>query len=179
MADVLRLALEWTGPADVSIATWSIGKENIIELGNWLADGSIIELRLLLDRSLASRHPKYARLVEKRIGEEKFRAGRVHAKWCVCRGRRRSVVVRGSGNLNRNPRVEVLDLDCDNKLAVFFADATRHIFEAINPGWPTSTEAHTAESDYTSHGLDGRKYEASELVDLSTMDAFAFWRTGE
>jgi len=89
MLDVLVHVLDATGPANVLLSTWTHGIRDADRVRVLVDDRRILSARLLLDRSFASRQPEMVRDV---------------------------VAPHGSGNLNRNDRLENVDLDDDPAL---------------------------------------------------------------
>ena len=111
LIDLLKAVLESTGPADVTVSTWTTGIKDAEEAG-WLLDtGKIRSIRFLTDRSFASRQPRYAAAMLRRFGRDAIVCTRTHAKFLIVRGDDLHVAVRSSMNLNRNPRFEQFDLD--------------------------------------------------------------------
>lgn len=111
LLDLVREVLAVTGPADVTISTWSTGIKDM-ESARWLVDnGDMRSLRLLTDRSFPSRQPRYAARLTQLFGPAAIIVSRVHAKIAVIRNERWSVAIRSSMNLNHNPRFEQFDVN--------------------------------------------------------------------
>jgi len=116
-AELLAWILDYVGAADVYISTWSIGMSETTWLGEKLRDGTIRNLKILVDRSWPTRHEKFCVHLCEQVGADKIRLLRTHAKIMVVRNESWAVVVRGSLNLNPNPRLEHFDLDDSPELA--------------------------------------------------------------
>lgn len=111
LLDLVRSVVAVTGPADVTISTWSTGIRDM-EAARWLVDaGEIRSLRLLTDRSFPGRQPRYAARLVQLFGPTAIIATRVHAKIAIVRNERWNIAIRSSMNLNRNPRFEQFDLN--------------------------------------------------------------------
>jgi len=139
MADLLREALEWTGPAEIHVATWTIARRDILALARHVASGCT--LRLLVDTKLRQRHPRYADLLDSHIGRGAYRGASMNARWAVAVGVERAVSIRGSANMGRNPKIEQLDVDCSVEHAQALAAVSQSIFDALPEGWPHETAA--------------------------------------
>lgn len=111
LLDLVREVLTVTGPADVTISTWSTGIKDM-ESARWLIDnGDMRSLRLLTDRSFPARQPRYAARLTQLFGPSAIIVSRVHAKIAVIRNERWAVAIRSSMNLNHNPRFEQFDVN--------------------------------------------------------------------
>lgn len=120
IGDILRALLDRTGPADVTISTWTAAKAEIEYAFEMIEDGRIRSMRWLVDRSFATRQPEYcARLLE-RFGPDAIRTTRTHAKWATIVGGDWAFAVRTSCNLNRNDRLELVEVSDSRELAGWF-----------------------------------------------------------
>ena len=120
LLDLIRAILEVTGPADLTLSTWTLGIRDAENAAALTKRGTIRSLRLLTDRSFPTRQPRYCAYVLDAFGDASIRVTNTHAKFAIIRNDGWSVVVRSSMNLNRNPRFEQFDLDEDEALADFF-----------------------------------------------------------
>lgn len=140
MLDLLMAVIEQTGPAHVVISTWTMGIRDAERAEDLLRRRSILSLRMLVDRSFPTRQPKYAAQVLARFGPDAFVLSRVHAKFAVVLGADLSVCVRGSMNLNTNPRWEQADVDVDAGLCAFYAGLVTDLGGVV-PAGLDATEA--------------------------------------
>lgn len=111
LIDLIKAVLRSTGPASVTVSTWTTGIRDAEEASWLLSSGEITSFRLLTDRSFPARQPRYAADLLRRFGRESIVCTRTHAKFAVIRGADLHVAIRSSMNLNRNPRFEQFDLD--------------------------------------------------------------------
>jgi hypothetical protein len=116
-AELLDWILQSTGPADVFISTWSVGLSEATWLGELLSNGRITDLQMVVDRSWPTRQEKFCRHLLRQVGRDRVRTFRSHAKIMVTRNADWAVTVRGSLNLNPNPRMEQFDLEDNPTLA--------------------------------------------------------------
>jgi len=116
LIDVILHVLACVGPAEVSVWTWTIAEfdldaikapENFQMLGR---DARVTGGRLIIDEA---QRTKSAYLIDgwrERFGPESVRYAQTHAKIATISNDRFRVCVRGSLNLNANPRFENLDV---------------------------------------------------------------------
>jgi hypothetical protein len=133
LLDLIRAALEHTGPAFLTLSTWTMGIRDADNAAFLITQGELLGLRLLVDRSFPTRQARYCRKIRATFGDAAIRATNTHAKIAMLSnddGWR--VTIRSSMNLNRNPRFEQFDID-DNA----------SIFDHFN-GWVDELEAITA-----------------------------------
>lgn len=143
MLDLLRAVLDQTGPAHVTISTWTAGIRDI-EQANWLIKtGDILSLRMLVDRSFPQRQPGYCRRLVQAFGLDALRVTFNHAKFALIQNDQWTVVVRGSMNLNVNKRWENFDVDADPQMYDFFA----RLVDELEYTTPAGLEATYREAD--------------------------------
>lgn len=128
LIDAIEAVLEITGPADVALATWTAANFDLTQIQHQLQTASIRTLRLLLDRSFVSRKPQFVAEVRRRFGNDSVRTTSTHAKFCVITNPDWRVVMRGSMNLNHNPRLEYLQVVDSPALAEFYLAVVDGIF---------------------------------------------------
>jgi len=120
LIDLIRACLDLTGPADLTISTWTAGIRDAANVGFLQEKGYIRALRLLVDRSFPSRQPKYCDTILRVFGAESIRITNTHAKFAIIRNESWNLVIRSSMNLNRNRRFEQFDIDDSIEIADFF-----------------------------------------------------------
>lgn len=117
LVDALEAMLERTGPCDLTISTWTIGLASIARLSTLLGAGKMRSMRVCVDRSFESRHPKYVAAVRDLVGARGVRCWNSHAKFVIAAdGERLSAVMATSANMNTNPRIESYAVACDPAL---------------------------------------------------------------
>ena len=134
MIDLLAARIERNGPAHVELSTWTAGIRDANNAAMLLDSGRLLSLRLLVDRSFATRQPAYCGAVRRLFGDDSIRCTRTHAKIALLRNDGWSVAVRSSMNLNTNPRFEQFDIDDDPAICGFFAGHFAEMSEAMPPG---------------------------------------------
>lgn len=134
LIDSICAILDQTGPADVTLATWTAAHADLDRSEALLKSAQIRSMRFIVDRSFAQRMPHYARAMVDLFGTDSFRAIKSHAKWCVIQNEQWNIVLRTSMNLNHNPRLENLEISDDPNFANFFMTLADEIFREVDPG---------------------------------------------
>lgn len=106
MLDMIAGLLEQTGPADVTVSTWTIAKSDADRLAVFLTSGMIRSFRLVIDRSFPTRYPEYCQAILGHFGADAIRMLRTHAKFALIGNELWRLTCRASFNLNPNPRCE-------------------------------------------------------------------------
>ena len=134
LIDALCAILRQTGPADVTISTWTAANAHLQRSAELMESAAIRSFRMIVDRSFESRQPEYAHHMRELFDPECIRAIRTHAKFMVIRNEGWNVVVRTSMNLNANPRLENIEISEDPTLAEFFQAVSDEVFREVAPG---------------------------------------------
>jgi hypothetical protein len=119
LLDLIGVVLAQTGPAHLSISTWTAATYEIQSLAAMLQRGDITGTRWLIDFSMARREPAVTAQLRETFGRDNIRVAQNHAKWCVFQNAAWKVVLRSSMNLNVNPRFEDFQIGDDPHLAGF------------------------------------------------------------
>lgn len=110
MIDAVLHTLDQVGPATLSIWTWAIAEYEIESLERLMTDERLIGARLIIDYSAKKRN---APLIAKWMGifgESSVLYVVNHSKIATVESANKKVLLRGSMNLNFNPRFEQLDV---------------------------------------------------------------------
>ena len=129
LIDALCYLVEQTGPADVTLATWTAADADLTRAKALLAGAQIRSMRYIVDRSFLTRKPEYCRAMRDLFGDDCIRTARSHAKWAVIANERWTLAVRTSMNLNHNPRLENLEISDDPDLCEFFNAVADDLFD--------------------------------------------------
>lgn len=139
----IEALLEHTGPAAVTISTWSAAHADLEHASRFLADGRVTAIRFLVDRSFVSRQPDYCATLRRLYGDDAIRVTSIHAKFVVIRGDDWTLAVRTSMNLNENPRLELIEVSDDPALADFLDGEVDSIYAVATAGdFSRSTSRH-------------------------------------
>ena len=132
LIDALVAILDSTGPADVSIATWTAADAHLARSAELLESADICSLRFIVDRSFETRQPEYCHHMRTLFGDQCIRAIRSHAKFMLIRSNTMDVVVRTSMNLNENPRLENIEISESASFAIFLQSIVDGIFSEVD-----------------------------------------------
>lgn len=114
MIDIAAAVLAKTGPADVTVWTWCVAEYEVAALTAFMNDRRVTGLRMVMDWAGAQRDMPVVAELQEKFGVDCVRVTKTHAKIVTisteCGWR---VVIRGSMNLNANPRFEQFDVSDD------------------------------------------------------------------
>mgnify|MGYP001768357089 CR=1 FL=1 len=110
MIDAVLHVLAETGPARVSLWTWTVAEYEIAELSRLRRDTRILSGRLVIDGGARAKNAGLIAEWRAAFGPESVRYVVTHAKIATVETDRVRVLLRGSMNLNFNPRFEQLDV---------------------------------------------------------------------
>ena len=138
LIELLMHCLDATGPADVTISTWTAAGADLAHTNTLLRDGRIRSCRWLVDFSFPARQPSYCAQLRDLFGDNAIRCTANHAKFVMIRNDAWNIVVRTSMNLNLNRRLESYEISDDTDLADWL---TVIVDEAFSGGAATAAEA--------------------------------------
>ena len=134
MIDIADAVLAITGPADVAIWTWCIAEYEVEAITKFLIDKRVESLRMVMDWTGAQRDMPVVEELQQRFGMDCIRVTKTHAKIVTvateCGWR---VTIRGSMNLNSNPRFEQFDVSDDERIYAVVEDMMVELWERGKP----------------------------------------------
>ena len=110
MIDAILHTLDELGPAHVSVWTWTIAKYEVSQIETLMNRKEILSARLIIDRASEKNDSDIMREWRSFFGNDSVRIVRNHAKIARVWNDEKHVLLRGSMNLNFNPRFEQLDV---------------------------------------------------------------------
>jgi hypothetical protein len=119
LLNLIQAVFSFTGPAHLSLSTWTAASHEIESLAAMQQRGDILGQRLLIDFSMARREPALTAQLREKLGRQNIRVAQTHSKFCLFQNADWKVVLRSSMNLNMNPRNEDFTLAHDPELATF------------------------------------------------------------
>ena len=170
LIDALMAIIDQTGPAHVTISTWTAAHAHLDMSAELMASADILSLRMIVDRSFKTRQPKYFKRMIDLFGADCIREIRTHAKFVTIRNDEWNIVCRTSMNLNENPRLENIVVSDGLEFADFFEQIADDIFKEVPPhfsqsellelaGIPESTTFKEVNAGYIKRGnLNEPKY---------------------
>jgi len=130
--DALVAILDQTGPADVTISTWTAADAHLQRAAELVESAGIKNFRMIVDRSFETRQPGYCYQMRELFGPDCIRAFRTHAKFLLIRSDTHDIVIRTSMNLNENPRLENIEISENKEFADYFQLLTDEIFMEVD-----------------------------------------------
>lgn len=133
LLDLIDAALELTGPAHVTISTWSAGFYDVDAALRFRDSGRLLSCRFVMDSS-AKRGQASVGDVAELFGADSVRATRSHTKFAVIKNDAWSVLITSSMNLNLNPRCEQFEMTDDAERAQLFLDFADALWDELPEG---------------------------------------------
>jgi hypothetical protein len=128
LTDILTAVLAKTGPAALSISTWTAASASVQSMLELLQTGQITRCRWLVDTTFVRRVPALVAQIRKEFGADAIRVTRTHAKFCTITNDDWQVALRSSMNLNQNPRLESFQVGHDPELCNFLSGVMDEIW---------------------------------------------------
>jgi len=128
LSDLLTAVLAKTGPAALSISTWTAASANVQSMLDLLQSGQITRCRWLVDATLIRRAPALVAEIRRSFGDDAIRVSRVHAKFATITNTDWQVAIRTSANINQNPRMESFELGHDPELCAWLEQVMADIW---------------------------------------------------
>lgn len=119
LTDMIEAILAKTGPADLSISTWTAANGDVSRMMELVQSGAIKSCRWLVDLTFMRRCPQLAAEIRRQFGHDAIRVTRTHAKFCTITNETWQIALRSSMNLNQNPRMESFQVGHDPELCQF------------------------------------------------------------
>ncbi len=110
MIDAIFHCLREIGPSQISVWTWTIAEYEVEAMAGLMSRADILGARLVIDRSADHRNATIIENWRKQFGESQVRICLNHAKIARVWNENFRLLLRGSMNLNFNPRFEQLDI---------------------------------------------------------------------
>lgn len=131
LIDILDAITAQTGPAHLTLSTWTAARADLSRLEEMLAE-RFVTVRFLLDFSFQRRQPSLIAHIRKLFGDQSIVVTRNHAKFCLISRDDWRLVIRTSMNLNHNPRLEDVEIKDDPDLYGFLDRIVTEFFDAHN-----------------------------------------------
>ncbi|WP_151530541.1 MULTISPECIES: hypothetical protein [Corynebacterium] len=122
LIDLVQATLDITGPADVTIATWSAGFYDLEAARNFRDDGRIRSIRFVMDSGRNKKGQAGVHEIDELFGPESIITIRTHAKFVLIRNEEWDVCITSSMNLNKNIRCEQFEMTDDVERCDMFED---------------------------------------------------------
>lgn len=129
LTDMIEAILEKTGPADLSISTWTAANGDVSRMLALLKSGQIRSCRWLVDMTFVRRCPQLMAEIRAKFGADAIRVTKTHAKFCTIVNEDWQIALRSSMNLNQNPRLESFQVGHDPELCQFLSQVLDDVWK--------------------------------------------------
>jgi hypothetical protein len=134
LTDIIEALLVKTGPADLSISTWTAANGDVTRMPELVRGGAIRSCRWLVDLTFMRRCPQLAAEIRAKFGTNAIRVTKTHAKFCTITNDEWQIAMRSSMNLNQNPRLESFQVGHDPELCRFLSGVMDEIWQRQHKG---------------------------------------------
>jgi hypothetical protein len=110
MLDIINVAIRQVGPCEVSTWTWAIADYEVECFESFMQNKSITKGRLIIDRAAENKNANVIQRWRDCFGDSSVRVCKNHAKIATVQTDKYRILIRGSMNLNFNPRFEQFDI---------------------------------------------------------------------
>jgi hypothetical protein len=110
MIDAILACLDQTGPAHVSVWTWTVAEYEVAALSRLMRDERLLSGRMVIDGGARNKNAGIISDWKQSFGQDSVRYVVNHAKIALIENNNWKLLLRGSMNLNFNPRFEQFDL---------------------------------------------------------------------
>ena len=143
LLDAILVLLERSGPAHVSISTYSAGIYDAEVVNRFIETGNILSIRFILDVAFKTLGGSkgYAVTLMDVFGEAAIRTTRNHAKFVTITNDTHAYSISSTGNLNENKRLELFYFSDNQERSRWFDSIFDELFENVRPGWNPDTGA--------------------------------------
>lgn len=143
------------GPADISMWSWCVADYELDCVETLMTNNKIKSALLVLDRAGMKRNMDLVDLWIKRFGERSIRFCMNHAKIATVASGDLRVAIRGSMNLNFNPRFENMDISTNDGAY----ELIKEIESELTLFNPVNTNAECAKQSQVSKAFDAKTLE--------------------
>lgn len=176
LIDAIEHLLTQTGPAHVTLATWSAANSDLAHAHGLLTNGAILTFRLVTDFSFQARQPAYCAGLRQRFGDDAVRVTKAHCKFCLIRNDAWNIVLQTSANLNENIRLETYAISDDAALADYLGQLVSDLFDFQKPGEGFTKKPGELCRDFAKFGEDGAVIDEAAI--MRSTDAKKYCGTG-
>ena len=129
LIDVIGHCLSASGPADVTLSTWTAAGADLGFAYELMRNGAIRRLRFIVDFSFPTRQPEYCAALREKFGDSCIRVVKTLAKFVLIRNETWNLVIRSSMNLNENRRMESFEISDCKPMADWLVEVVDKLFE--------------------------------------------------
>jgi len=133
LIDVIDAVVKRIDRARMVVATWTAAQAEMDHVFAFLDRGRVASSRWIVDRSFQNRQPALCGRLREMFGDDAIRVQRVHCKFVLIEGDGKSALIRTSANLNRNKRIENINISTCPVLIDAYAALVSDIFGTQMP----------------------------------------------
>lgn len=134
LVDVITYCLRYTGPAFLTVSTWTASGADIDFARSLLTSGDITGARWVLDFSFPNRQAAFCAALRERFGDDSIRLTKLHTKFCLLSNEQWRLCIITSANLNLNSRFEQYQVIEDSGLHSYLAGIVDALFAEHEAG---------------------------------------------
>ena len=158
MIDAVLACIDQAGPCDVSLWTWTVAEYEIECMERLMSDGRIKSACLIIDAGARNKNKGLIAQWKAAFGSDSVRYVVNHAKIATIKSDKFKLLLRGSMNLNFNPRFEQFDLT--------EGGADYDLVKEIEAELPILSDSCSGKEAYSASRV-------SEAFDQQTLDMFS------
>ena len=110
MIDAVFACLDQMGPSNITAWTWTVAEYEMESMEKLMRDGRVTGGTLIIDHGARQKNRKLLQMWQSTFGKDSVRYVVNHAKIVTLQSDDLSLLMRGSFNLNFNPRFEQFDI---------------------------------------------------------------------
>ena len=110
MVDAIFSCLDQAGPSEITVWTWTVAEYEMECMDKLMRDGRVTKGTLIIDAGARGKNRGLLAMWQKTFGKDSVRYVVNHAKIATIKSEKFSLLLRGSMNLNFNPRFEQFDI---------------------------------------------------------------------
>jgi len=110
MIDAVFACLDQMGPSNITVWTWTVAEYEMESMEKLMRDGRVTGGTLIIDHGARQKNRKLLQMWQSTFGKDSVRYVVNHAKIVTLQSDDLSLLMRGSFNLNFNPRFEQFDV---------------------------------------------------------------------
>ena len=134
LIDIIEHCLGASGPADVTLSTWTAAGADMDFALKLMSMGAIRSMRFVVDFSFPRRQPAYCDALRQRFGDAAIRVTKTHAKFVTILNAEWQIAIRSSMNLNENRRLESFEISDDAGMVEYLHEVVDALFAEHAPG---------------------------------------------
>lgn len=134
LIDIIEHCLGASGPADVTLSTWTAAGADMDFALKLMSMGAIRAMRFVVDFSFPRRQPAYCDAMRQRFGDTAIRVTKTHAKFVTIANAEWRLAIRSSMNLNENRRLESFEISDDAGMVAYLHEVVDALFTEHAPG---------------------------------------------